>query len=243
MSAHVQMAKRFIKFALPALILGVFTFINGGCGSVEESTDTWDNAPSVSPAAKSEYQSDSMKTENRRMRNQLDAVAAENRSLTAKLAETESKASEAAAQPKQQEPAPQRQPLAAADQLPPPSDMSSAYDAALASIRKRDFTGAIDQLQAILNGSPKDELAVNCHYWIGEAKYGQKKYTEAIQSFEATLGFMVSHKKDAAQLMIGNSFNAAGDKASAKEAYQKLIANYPSSPLVKKAQDKLARIK
>lgn len=234
MSARVQLVRRVRLFALPATLLGLFTLTTGGCGTAEEGTETWDTAPTVSQEAKLQFQTDSLRNENRRMRDQLDAVAAENRNLTAKLADAESKLTEANAQQKAQP---------TTRDLPPPADMSSAYNAALASYRQKDYSGAIDQFQAILKGSPKDEVATNCHYWIGESKYGQKKYSEAIQSFESALGYTVSHKKDVAQLMIANSYYASGDKASAKEAYQKLISTYPASPLVQKAQDKMAKIK
>jgi len=70
-----------------------------------------------------------------------------------------------------------------------------------------------------------------------------KKYDEAIKHFETVLGYSGSGKRPYAQLMIGNSYNALGDKAAAKEAYNKVVNNYPSSEIVEKAKAKLAKMK
>lgn len=213
-----------------ALILSLMAF---GCGSSEESTEQWETTPTVSPTARLEYGIDSLKNESRRMKEQLDAVAAENRTLTAKNAELETKLSES---------------LAGQKAPPPPStvntsDMNSAYEAALDLFRNRSYTDAVDQFQGLLKAGISDDLASNCHYWTGESYFGMKKYQDAIQHFEMVFDYKKSAKKAAAQLMIGNSYLASGNKAAAKEAYEKVVSNYPISSYVKKAQDKLAKIK
>jgi tol-pal system protein YbgF len=213
-----------------ALVLSLMAF---GCGSSQESTDQWETTPTVSPTAKLEYRVDSLKNENRRIQGQLDVIAAENRTLTAKNADLETKLSEALAAQK----AP---PAAPAINT---SDMNSAYEAALDLYKKRDFSDAADQFQGLLKAGIGDDLASNCHYWIGESYYGLRKYPDAIQHFEMVFDYKKSTKKAAAQLMIGNSYLASGDKAAAKEAYEKVVSTYPVSSYVKKAQDKLAKIK
>ncbi len=207
-----------------ALFLSVMTF---GCGSSEESTDQFETTPTVSPTAKLEYQVDSLKNENRRMKEQLDAVTTENRNLTAKVADLETKLTEAQT-PKTP---------------PPPADMTGAYEAALSLYKAKNYPDAIDQFQGLLKAGIKDDLASNCHYWIGESYYGLKKYDEAIQNFEMVFDYKKSSKKAASQLMIGNSYLASGNMVAAKEAYQKVVSGYPSSSYVEKAQQKLAKIK
>jgi TolA-binding protein len=93
-----------------------------------------------------------------------------------------------------------------------------------------------------LNGNVRDDLADNCHYWIGESYYGMRKYSEAINHFRMVLDFKKSEKKDDAQLMIGNASAAMGDKQGARTAYSTLISSYPVSSLVSKAREKLARL-
>ena len=70
-----------------------------------------------------------------------------------------------------------------------------------------------------------------------------RKYNEAIKEFETVLGFAGSGKRPYAQLMIGNSYAMLGDRASAREAYDKVVSTYPSSEVVEKAKEKIAKFK
>lgn len=211
-----------------SLILSLLAF---GCGSSEESTDQWETTPTVSPTASLEFRIDSLKNENRRMKEQLDAVATENRTLTAKNAELETKLSEALAGQK------------TAPTPPPTANIGTGYEAALGLYKNRNFAEAADQFEGLLKAGISDDLASNCHYWIGESYYGLKKYQDAIQHFEMVFDYKNSTKKAAAQLMIGNSYFASGNKTAAKEAYEKVVSDYPISSYMKKAQEKLARMK
>ena len=211
-----------------AVVLSLCAF---GCGASEESTDEWETTPTVSPVAQLEYRVDSLTNLNRRLKEQLDAVSGENRNLTARNAELETRLNETAATPRTATP------------MTPSVDVSSGYSGALAQFRRRDFAGAIDQFEALLKGGIREDLAGNCHYWIGESYYGMRKYNDAIRHFETVFDYKRSGKKDDAQLMIGNCYLASGNKAAARESYEKLVSTYATSPLVRKAQDKLARLK
>jgi tol-pal system protein YbgF len=211
----------------------VLLFIAGGCGSSEQTQEDWEAAPAVSSTAHLEYRVDSLQNENRRMKEQVNAMAAENRSLTAKNAELETKLSEAATTP-------------AAEGVEPATGMASAdptaeYSAALSAYRKRDFTTAIQGFESLLNASVAEDLADNCHYWLGESYYGLKKYSEAIKEFNKVFGYKKSEKKADAQLMIGNSYSAMGEKDAARKAYDKVVSSYPSHSDI--AKQKLAKLK
>ena len=230
-----------IRFT-PALMfsLGVasaLALMSYGCGSTEESTDQSETTPTISPTAQLEYRVDSLKNENRRMKDQVDAVTAENRNLTAKNAELETKLNEALAS--QKPAAPQPVPTAGGST----EGMNSGYQSALDLFKQKNYSDAIDQFQGLLKAGISDDLASNCHYWIGESYYAMKKYSDAIQQFEMVFDYKKSAKKPAAQLMIGNAYRASGNKAAAKEAYEKVVSGYPLSTYVKNAQDKLAKLK
>jgi tol-pal system protein YbgF len=205
-----------------------------GCGSSEEDTESWESTPAVSATETPEVKADSMKNETRRIREQVDALSAENRTLTARNAELETKLNEATAAAKAPAPAVSAPAVSM-------GNVTGAYNAALGEYRKRNFQEAATQFEAILN-SGTDKLADNCHYWIGESLYGLKRYDEAIKQFETVLGYPGSGKRSYAQLMIGNSYLALGDKAAAKDAFSKLVSTYPSSSLVEKAKEKLSRL-
>jgi tol-pal system protein YbgF len=219
-------------FLIPASIALGLGLVAAGCGSAEESMDQWETTPEVSPTASMEYTVDSLKNENRRTKEQLDAMAAENRNLTARNAELETKLAEASAGPATATPAP----------VMPSGDLSAAYGSALEQFKRRNFQDAVSQFEGILNAGADEKLADNCHYWIGESYYGMRKYNDAVKHFETVLSYQGSGKRPYAQLMIGNAYMALGDRAAAREAYNKVVSTYPASDIVDKAKDKLAKL-
>lgn len=211
-------------------VLG-FAALLCGCGTAPETTsDTWESGTPVSVTARLEYRVDSLMNENRRLNQQVEALATENRNLTARNAELETHINEMTVAPKNE------------PTVPTSSNVAAGYEGALAAYRSRNFDGAVQGFQALLEGNVREDLADNCHYWTGESYYGMRKYREAIEHFRIVSDYKKSEKKDDAQLMLGNSMAAMGDKAGAREAYNKLISSYPASPLVQKAKEKLARL-
>jgi tol-pal system protein YbgF len=207
-----------------------------GCGTVQEGSneEDWTNTPPVSVTARLEYRIDSLTNENRRLRQQLDAATAENQSMSARITELQSRPSEGTSTPRTTTPSTVTTPPTTTR-----TPVVPGYDGALKRFQKRDFQGAIDQFNALIGTGVSADLLDNCHYWIGESYFGLKKYNDAIQHFETVVGLSGSDKADDAQLMIGNAYAALGKKAEAKEALQKVITMYPSSPLVKRAKAKM----
>jgi tol-pal system protein YbgF len=205
-----------------------------GCGTSQESMEEWTQTPASTPTSLLEYRVDSLKNENGRMKDQLEAVAAENRKLTARNAELETKLNEALAAPKVEAP------VSAATSS---ANAASAYESALNKFKAKDFQGAITDFEALLNSNVEAKYADNCHYWIGESYYGLKQYKDALKQFSTVLGLPRSEKKADATLMTGNCQAMLGNKAAAKESYEKVVSDFPTSPLVDKAKDKLAKMK
>ncbi len=216
---------------VPVLVMLVAMTV-AGCGSSEESFDEWTEQPAATPTSMLEYRIDSLTNENARMRDQLEAVAAENRKLTARNAELETKLAEAAAAP-----------VVAAPAAAAPTADASGYEAALAKYRAKDFEGALTDFQALLDGNIESRFADNCHYWMGESYYGLRQYQNALKEFKTVLGLPRSEKKADATLMSGNCYAMLGDGAAARESFEKVVADFPTSPLVDKAKDKLAKMR
>jgi tol-pal system protein YbgF len=171
--------------------------------------------------------------ENRILKQQVDAMSAENRNLTARGAELEVKLNEAISQ------------MELIDQPPPagtPEKVASDYKGALQTFRNKQYDAAIKAFNGLLSGGINEELVPNCHYWIGEALYAQRQYKEAIKKFEKVLTYQTSGKKSYAQFMLGNSYIGLGDKAAARDAFNTFISTYPTSPLIQKAQQRLATL-
>ncbi len=217
---------------VPVLVMLV-ALTTAGCGSSGESMEEWTQTPAATQTSMLEYRVDSLKNENARTRDQLEAVSGENRKLTARNAELETKLNEALAAPKVEAPPP----------APTPANAASAYEAALGKFKARDFQGAIADMEALLNGNVEQKLADNCQYWIGESYYALKNYKEALKQFTTVLGLPRSEKKADATLMTGNCQAALGNSAAAKEAYEKVVSDFPTSPSVEKAKNRLAKMK
>ncbi len=213
---------------MSALVLSLSVF---GCGSSSGNTEEWESAPAVSPTAMLEYRVDSLQNENRRLQDQIEAVASENRKLTARTAELETKLAEATAAAKA--------PAAPEEKAP---NVAGGYDGALSKFRAKDYQGAITDFKALIDSGIEASLADNCHYWIGESQFGLKQYKTALATFQGITEMQRTGKKADATFMIGNCYMALGNKASAKEAYQKVVADFPTSPLVEKAKAKLAKL-
>jgi TolA-binding protein len=206
---------------VPVITLCSFLLLPG-CGSSKKAQEE----EMIRETLRLQYKVDSLVAENNRLVRQVEALAMENRSMAARTGELEMKLREQESAPPQ----------------PPVMDMSSSYDDALAKYRRRDFAGAMAGFEGLLKRGVRDDLADNCHYWIGECLYGLGNYRDAISHFETVMGFASSDKKDDSSLMIGNSHAAMGNTSAAADAYNRLISSYPASPYVAKAKEKLARL-
>ena len=231
MSSNALRLRAMVGLVSAVIMLVALTV--AGCGTSQDSTEEWTQTPASTPTSMLEYRVDSLKNENGRLKDQLESVAAENRKLTARNAELETKLNEALAAPKVETPPP-----AAA-----PATSASAYEAALGKFKSKDFQGAIPDFEALLNGNVDQKYVDNCHYWIGESYYGLKKYKDALKQFSTVLGLPRSEKKADAMMMTGNCQAMLGNKDGAREAYEKVVSDFPTSPQVEKAKDKLAKMK
>lgn len=180
---------------------------------------------------------DAIKTENMQLKDENSALQQTNRDLTNKVSDLEAANAALASAPKKSEPAKVVRRAAA----PGASSASEiqAYEGAVSLTKSRNYSGAISELQSLLNGGIKDDYADNCHYWIGESNFHLKNYSAAVQHFQQVQGYKFSEKKDDAQFMIGRSYELLGDRAKARAEFQKLVDMYPTSEYVKRARAKL----
>ena len=148
-----------------------------------------------------------------------------------------------AAQPAPADGTPAAEP-AAAGTSPQTGSMeeSRSYEAALALFRAANYPGAIAGFNGFLKVYPGSTLASNAQYWIGESYYGLHEYSQALKSFQDVVSLPRSGKKADATLMIGNCHLAMGNASEAKEAFQKVVSDFPTSPLGDKAREKLSRL-
>ena len=130
--------------------------------------------------------------------------------------------------------------LTATDQ----ASIQRAYDNAFSNYRLGDYPGAIRGFDSFMKSYPKNPLAANAQYWIGEAFARQGKFREAIEAEQRLLGaYPESAKAADALLIIGTSETSLGDNSAARKTFEELIAKYPSSESADKAKIRLAKLK
>jgi tol-pal system protein YbgF len=119
---------------------------------------------------------------------------------------------------------------------------SRAYEEALSKFYAKRYQEAIDQFNSLLAQFPDHSLASNCVYWIGESYFGSGNYQEAITAFNRIASYPRSLKKDDALLMLGRAHFQLNQREEARQAFNRLIQEYPTSEFVGKAQEWLNRM-
>ncbi len=218
--SFAQLKEIVFRLSLPALIIALFVW--GGCSS--------EQAVKAPPGPTLEQKKiDSLETVNVTLKQKLVKFEQDNNTLNSRLSDVEAKLkaemdrAAAAAKP----PPPQPAPVPAA-----------TYEGAQKAFAEKKYDEAIQMFQALLDGGTPEDLADNCHYWLGESYFGKKDYKEAVKHLEMVFQYKTSEKKGDAYFMLGRSYEMLGDKAKAKESYEKVVKDYPTNNNVKKAKER-----
>jgi tol-pal system protein YbgF len=114
------------------------------------------------------------------------------------------------------------------------------YRAGLEAYRRGDYPKAIQLLRGFATREPRSDLVPIARYWIGEAYFAQRRYNEAILSYnEILVGAPKSERVPAALLRQAEAFFELGDKIDARLILQKLVADHPGSEEAAAAKRKL----
>jgi tol-pal system protein YbgF len=136
---------------------------------------------------------------------------------------------------------------ATAAAAPSPSEQSAvrkAYDAGITAYRSGDYQGAIAAFDGIVKRFPRDPLAPNAQYWIGDAWFNLRDFKAAAAAQQALVAsYPDSPKIPDALLNLGGAYAAQGDNANARKTLEDLIARFPQSEAAEKAKGRLARLK
>lgn len=120
------------------------------------------------------------------------------------------------------------------------SSKNSVYSYAIELTNQGKYSEARGKFQEFLGQYPKDKLAGNAQYWIGETYYSTNDMNNAIQSFKNVLSkYPKSAKVPDAMLKIGYAYEKTGDKTQAVSTLKDLLNKYPKSRAAKLATEKL----
>ena len=128
-----------------------------------------------------------------------------------------------------------------ADKAEHPTDRMAIYNLARQKLDAGQIGRARELLQDFLSRFPKDELAPNARYWLGETFYAEKKWNDAIVEFQRVLkDHKGSDKVPDALLKIGMSFQSQGDCQNALLFFEEVMQGHKGSAAAKTAREKAA---
>ena len=114
------------------------------------------------------------------------------------------------------------------------------YKKARNLLLEEDYTNAATLFKKFIAAHPKDSLADNAVYWLGECYYSMREYKKAILIFKNIENqYPKSEKVADAILKTGYSYLSLDDTNRAHHFLKKVIKKYPFSPASEKAQEKL----
>jgi len=118
-----------------------------------------------------------------------------------------------------------------------------AYDAALATYRAGDYQGAIAAFDAFVKRHPRDALAPNAQYWIGDAWFNLRDFRAAANAQQALIaGYPDSPKVPDAMLNLSSAQLALGEAAASRKTLEDVVAKFPQSDAAEKARQRLTKL-
>ena len=112
----------------------------------------------------------------------------------------------------------------------PSGSVSAQYNAAFGLLRQANYPAAEDALRSFIQQHPRDPLAGNAQYWLGESFYARGKFSEAAAAFaEGYQRYPKGPKAADGLLKLGMSLDHANQKHNACLALAQLDHAFPHS--------------
>jgi tol-pal system protein YbgF len=127
-------------------------------------------------------------------------------------------------------PAPTQTAAAGAGALPAGGPQEQ-YNYAMGLLTQANYPAAEQAMKAFVERFPKDALAGNAQYWLGETYYVRKDYGDAATAFAQGYEKYPKSPKAADDLLkLGMSLTALNQKPDACKAYARLQRDFPAPP-------------
>jgi tol-pal system protein YbgF len=111
-----------------------------------------------------------------------------------------------------------------------PASPRDAYDVAYASILRKEYEQAEMGFRQFLQSFPRDRLAIDATYWLGETYFQRQRYREAAEQFlKISRDSPRAGKAPESLLKLGMSLNGLGARDQACATYAKVGVDYPSA--------------
>lgn len=132
--------------------------------------------------------------------------------------------------------------------MPPPSTAADAenpkqlYETAYGYLMQRDYGAAQSAFEQFLNRYPKDSLAGNAQYWLGEAHFVRGEYKAAAGAFLKGYQDHSGNARAADSLLkLAMSLDRLGQKDAACTSFSELTTRFPDAPDNVKSRAKTER--
>jgi tol-pal system protein YbgF len=128
----------------------------------------------------------------------------------------------------------------------PGDDAHSLYERGYGALAQKDYAGAELAFRQLIESYPKDPLAADAQYWIGESFYRRGQYKAAADAFlQGYKKYKSGDKAPETLLKLGMSLAALGQKDAACSTFGELKTKFPKAPETvrdeMKAEQKKAR--
>jgi tol-pal system protein YbgF len=126
--------------------------------------------------------------------------------------------------------APANTPAAPAASILPNGTPEAQYDFAIDLMKRGQYDQARQAFQEFLQLHPKDNLAGNAQYWLGETYYAQSDFKRAGDAFlTGYTTYASSNKAPDSLLKLGMSLAALGNKDAACTVWGELGSRFPQA--------------
>jgi tol-pal system protein YbgF len=120
------------------------------------------------------------------------------------------------------------------------TEPSQLYQKARGLLLEGDLTNAAQLFETFVQQHPKNSLADNAMYWLGECHYSSGRYAEAVTVFKNLVRtYPKAEKVPDALLKTGYAYLSMDDVNRAHHYLKSVLTQYPFSPAAEKAQEKL----
>ena len=114
----------------------------------------------------------------------------------------------------------------------PGGDAQALYQQGYGALLQKDYAGAEGAFRQLLDSYPKDPLAGDAQYWIGETYYVRGQYKNAADAFlKGYNKYKSGQKAPDTLLKLGMALAALGQKDAACSTFNELKAKYPAAPV------------
>lgn len=119
----------------------------------------------------------------------------------------------------------------------PPISADTLYQNALRDYNSGNYPLANQEFSDYIRNFPRNDLASNAQFYLGEILYAQGNYKNAVDSYDAVLtNYPNSFKLSDSLLKKAMAEERLHERVSAQRDYRLVVRRFPGSPAARKAQ-------